>query len=155
MRETWGIWNTSVNVLFSNFLFKKIEKRKKHWKYDLLLSWIICMINCIGVRTDGYVNKHIFIIYCILVFTLCCAVFINFILGYIYSRAYGHSIACKFMQSPIKNGQSSTFFPLWVHNKAVHLLTRPTASVYSEHYPAGGDLVILPRAEGSAGVCRV
>lgn len=88
-------------------------------------------------------------------FSLCCAVFINFILGYIYSTAYGHSIARKFMQSPIKNGQNSTFFPLWVHNKAVHLLTRPTVSVYSEHYPAGGDLVILPRAEGSAGVCRV
>lgn len=27
------------------------------------------MVNCIGVRTDGYVNKHIFIIHCILVFT--------------------------------------------------------------------------------------
>lgn len=76
--------------MFSNFLFKKIEKRKKHWKYDLLLSWIICMVNCIGVRTDGYVNKHIFIIYCMLVFTLalCCVGFINVNVVYIYSGVY-------------------------------------------------------------------
>lgn len=71
-------------------------------------------------------------------FSLCCAVFINFNVGFIYSRAYGHSIASIFMLSQIKNGQSSTFFPLWVHNKAVHLLMRPTASVYSDHHSAGG-----------------
>lgn len=43
------------------------------------------MVNCIGVRTDGYVNKHIFIIYCIVVFTLgvCCPV-INFAERYMY-----------------------------------------------------------------------
>lgn len=42
------------------------------------------MVNCIGVRTDGYVNKHIFIIYCMLVFTLgvCCPVLLNFAEGY-------------------------------------------------------------------------
>lgn len=76
--------NTSVNVFFLTFYSKKEKKRKKHWKYDLLLSWIICMVNCIGVRTDRYVNKHIFIIYCTLVFTLgvCCPVFPNFAEGY-------------------------------------------------------------------------
>lgn len=55
------------NVFICNFLFS--YKEKKHWNYDLLLSWIICMVDCIGVRTDGYVNKHIFIVHCILVFT--------------------------------------------------------------------------------------
>lgn len=88
-------------------------------------------------------------------FSLCCAVFINLNVSFIYSTAYGHSIAGIIVLSRIKNGQSSTFFPLWVHNKAVHLLIRPTASVYSDHHPAGGDLVVLPRAEGAAGVCLV
>lgn len=33
------------------------------------------MVNCIGVRTDRYVNKHIFTIYCILVY-LCIVQFL-------------------------------------------------------------------------------
>lgn len=90
----------------------------------------------------------------ILVFTLalCCAVFINFSLGYIVSKVYRHSIASKFMQSLIKNGQSSTFSPLDTQQGCLLAHETHGECVFNL---AGGDLVILPRAEGSAGVCLV
>lgn len=62
------------------------------------------MVNCIGVRTDRYVNKHIFTIYCILVY-LCIVQFLTLLKGIISSTCIALFIflllACnKFKHSP-------------------------------------------------------
>lgn len=43
-------------VFFLNFC--SVQKALELWS-TLILSWIICMFNCIGGRTDGYVSINI------------------------------------------------------------------------------------------------
>lgn len=58
---TEGFWRNSAIFFFVPFCS---VGKKSTGTLIFLWSWISCMVYCIGVRTDGYVNKHIFIIPC-------------------------------------------------------------------------------------------